>query len=444
MQDGRLLPRVAEHATTEAIMMLCRDCLTLTPDVAVAGPCRGCNSARTLLHPRLAELTIAHIDCDAFFAAIEKRDNPGLKDKPVIVGGGTRGVVSTCCYIARLYGVRSAMPMFKALALCPDAVVVRSNFAAYGEASRAIREKMLALTPLVQAVSIDEAYLDLSGTAHLHGGPPAQSLARLAAEIERDVGITVSIGLSANKFLAKTASELDKPRGFAVIAPEDAARLLGPHPPGFLHGVGPKFAETLLRDGFPTVAHIQRAELKDLIRRYGESGLWLHQRAHGIDTRPVHTDSERKSISNETTFNTDIRDLGALEDQLWKLCVKTADRAKALGLEGAVVTLKLKNKAFKTITRRTSLTDATQLAQTLFRSAKPMLAREADGTAYRLIGIGLSALGPARGDAQDLLDPSIEKRARAERAADTARAKFGGDAVFTGRAAKMVDRKKQE
>lgn len=416
--------------------ILCRDCATPAPDGAKS--CNACHRGRLIRHAQLFQLAIAHIDCDAFFAAIEKRDDPSLKDKPVLVGGGQRGVVSTCCYIARLYGVHSAMPMFKALKACPDAVVVRPNFEKYSAAAKIIREKMSTLTPLVQVVSIDEAYLDLSGTHRLNKASPAEVLARLALEVERDVGISISVGLASNKFLAKTASELDKPRGFAAISVSEAPALLAPHGPDYLHGVGPKLAAKLQRDGFATIGALQQAAQKDLIARYGETGLWLYERAFGRDNRPVHTGGERKSVSAETTFNTDIADLGTLEDQLWRLCVKTADRAKAVHTEGAVVTLKLKTRDFQTLTRRVSLPEATQLAQTIFRAATPMLAREANGRKFRLIGVGISGLQTAAStDAVDLLDPRIKKRAGAERAADLARAKFGKDAVKTGRAARM-------
>lgn len=419
-----------------AMTLICRDCFHF--DDADSTSCPVCNSRRIVSHPSLHRLGVAHIDCDAFFAAIEKRDDPGLKDKAVIVGGGERGVVLTCCYIARLYGVRSAMPMFQALKLCPDATVVKPSRHKYSEAAAIVREKMEALTPLVQPVSIDEAYLDLTGTETVHKAPPAVSLARLAAEIEQDLQITVSIGLAANKFLAKTASELDKPRGFAVIASEEAEALLAPRPVGFLHGVGPKFARKLEQDGFESVGDLQQAELKALIGRYGETGMWLKQVAHGIDNRPVRTDEERKSVSTETTFRTDIADAATLEDQLWRLCVKTADRAKAIGVVGSVITLKLKTADFRPLTRRVSLAEPTQIAQSIFRAARPLLAKEADGRRkYRLIGIGLSELAEHRADEVDLLDPRIAKRAAAERASDAARAKFGKDAVITGRAARM-------
>lgn len=416
---------------------LCRDCQHQSEASLTA--CPACGSRRIVTHDALFHLSIAHVDCDAFYASVEKRDNPALREKPLIVGGGQRGVVTTCCYQARLYGVRSAMPMFKALKLCPDATVIPPDFRKYRDAAKAIRGLMDDLTPLVQQVSIDEAYLDLSGTQRLHGHSPAASLSRLARAVERKVGVTISVGLSGNKFLAKTASELDKPRGFAVIAPEEAEAFLAPHPVSFLHGVGPKFAESLAKDGFHTVEDIQRADLKALIRKYGETGDWLKRCAHGRDNRPVNPEGERKSISSETTFFEDTADLSILEDHLWRLSVKTADRAKAEGVSGRVVTLKLKTSDFHPLTRRVSLAEPTQLAQTVFRTARPLLIREATGRVkYRLIGVGLSELSSWRADAVDLIDPKVAKRAAAERASDKARAKFGAGAVITGRAAKNV------
>lgn len=422
----------AEHGKNMQMWSLCRDCDTVGE--ADWSTCTNCGSGRVLAHPKLSQLSIAHIDCDAFFAAVEKRDNPDLRDKPVIVGGGQRGVVATCCYLARLHGVRSAMPMFKALKLCPEAVVVRPRREAYSTASKQIREKLQALTPLVQMISIDEGYLDLTGTERVNGAIPAAALARIAREIESEIGITISIGLSENKFLAKTASEMDKPRGFAVIAAEDARDLLGPKPIGYLHGVGPAFARKLESAGLKTVSDVQVMDVRDMIGRYGETGLWLYQRANGIDNRPVTPESERKSVSAERTFDRDISDAALLLDRLWLVCEETAERAKRHGVEGTTITLKLKTKQFRSLTRSVSLPTGTQLAQTLFRTAKPLLMRETDrGQAYRLIGIGLTHLQTARGDERDLIDPSVEKRAKAERASDQARDRFGRGSVMTGR-----------
>lgn len=421
---------------------LCRDC-SLVVEGQQTG-CPNCGGDRLLSHARLPQLGIAHIDCDAFYAAIEKRDNPELRNKPVIVGGGTRGVVATCCYIARLDGVRSAMPMFKALKACPNAVVIRPDFEKYSAASKQIRAKLDALTPRVQMVSIDEGYVDLSGTSRLHAHTPAALLATLAREIESEIGITISVGLSANRFLAKMASELDKPRGFAVIAPEDVEAMLGPLPLTAIHGVGPAFAKRLNADGFRIINDVRRADRKSLLVRYGESGQHIWERAHGIDHRPVTPHHERKSVSAERTFNEDISAHDVLEDRLWSVCEETATRAKKHGLAGYVITLKLKRKDFRNLTRSVTLQDPTQLAQTLFRATRPMLLKETRaGTPYRLIGVGISDLVPAGEDRSDLVDETVAKRAAAERAADKARAKFGLDAVQTGRGVRADAAKQQ-
>ena len=396
-------------------------------------------------HPDLDTLSIAHIDCDAFFAAIEKRDNPELKDKPVLVGGGKRGVVATCCYIARLHGVHSAMPMFKALKACPEAVVVPPRREAYSAASKQICEKFQALTPKVQMLSVDEGFLDLSGTARINDAVPARSLSRLAREVEADIGITISIGLSENKFLAKTASELDKPRGFALLAKHEAVAMLADKHVGFLHGVGKQLAKKLERDGYRLVGDLQTAEARDLIRLYGETGLWLHQRSQGIDNRPVRTDTIRKSVSAERTFNEDISDYKLLEDRLWQVCEETAIRAKKSNVEGSTITLKLKSRDFRNLTRSITISTPTNLANVLFRYAKPLLERETkQGRAYRLIGIGISHLEDARWDTRDLVDPGVEKRAKAERASDAARSKFGNASVVTGRAIRLAQHKAQK
>jgi len=410
----------------------CRDCLTERAGRETR--CAACGSLRLVSHDELASLSIAHIDCDAFFAAIEKRDNPALEGKPVIIGGGRRGVVSTACYVARPYGVHSAQPMFKALRNCPHAVVIRPDHRKYSAEGKRIRDMMQAVTPLVQPVSIDEAFLDLSGTERLHGGPPALTLMRLQNRIRAEIGVTVSVGLSHNKFLAKTASDLDKPNGFAVIGRAETLDFLADKPPGFVFGVGPAFARRLAADGFATLADIRAAGDRALAARYGESGLRLSRLARGEDSRPVDPERERKGASAETTFNEDIADLSELEDRLWPLCVKLSDRLKADGVAGQTVTLKLKRADHSTLTRRRGLSAPTQLADTLFREGAALLRPEATGVRFRLIGIGMSELVPASGDAGDLFDEAALKRAAAERAGDQARARFGGDAVIKGRA----------
>jgi DNA polymerase-4 len=420
----------------------CRDCLTAFE--GSRAKCSACGSVRVVSHAKLFELSVAHIDCDAFYASIEKRDRPELTGLPVIVGGGKRGVVSTCCYVARTYGVRSAMPMFKALKACPNAVVIKPRMDLYVEEGRRIREMVRQLTPLVEPVSIDEAYLDLSGTDKLHGAPPAISLMKLQKAVEKELNLTISVGLASNKFLAKTASEADKPRGFFALSIDEAPDYLGPRSVRVIGGVGAQFEKKLNADGIRTVGDIQKMDVKTLIKRYGETGLWLHNCAFGRHDRKVDPDGERKSVSSETTFNEDISDPRMLEDILWRLSQRTADRAKDSGVEGRVVTLKLKTHDFKTFTRRVSLGEATQLAQVIFRVAKPMLARETMGQRYRLLGVSISELVDAKADAMDLADPKALKRAKAERASDKARDKFGDNAVMTGRGVRIQRAREKE
>jgi DNA polymerase-4 len=410
----------------------CRDCLEDVPrDV---GRCPACGSPRLVRHPDLANFTIAHVDCDAFYAAIEKRDDPSLADKPLIVGGGKRGVVSTCCYIARTYGVRSAMPMFQARRLCPQATVIKPDMAKYVRVGREVRALMLELTPLVEPLSIDEAFLDLSGTERLHGMPPAKSLARFARHVEEAIGITISIGLSQNKFLAKLASDLDKPRGYSVIAPKDAPAFLAPRPVTYIWGVGPAMGTALAKAGYRLIADLQRADEVTLMRAFGAEGQRLHRLAYGIDTREVSPDREAKSVSSETTFSNDVSSQRALERDLWLLSEKVSRRLKADGLAGATITLKLKTADFRLRTRARSLDSPTQLAAKIFDVGRDLLRREADGTKFRLIGIGVSALADeADADPADLVDRQGERRAAAEHAVDKLRDKFGRDAVVMGR-----------
>ena len=416
---------------------LCRDCLWLGS--APAARCPRCGSPRVLAHPELERLTIAHVDCDAFYASVEKRDRPELRDRPVIVGGGKRGVVTTACYIARISGVRSAMPMFQANRLCPEAVVLRPDFTKYRAESRRIMDKLGALTPLVQPLSLDEAWLDLKGAERLNGGCAALVLARVQAEIEREVGITVSIGLAANKFLAKIASDLDKPRGFALIGAEEAQDFLSIRPVGILPGVGPAFVKSLERAGYRTVGDLAAAEPRELADRFGAHGLRLSQLARGEDDRAVDPDQARKSVSAETTFETDVSRRPELEDRLWPLCEKVARLARRDDIAGRVVTLKLKTAGFRTLTRRRTLPAATQTARTLFAVGRELLQGEAAGPAYRLIGIGISDLCDAAEAGGDLFAADETRARRSERAVDALRARFGQEAVVSARALKSDD-----
>ncbi len=278
---------------------LCRVCLSFFETGAAPAPkrCPACRSPRILTHPELKTLSIAHMDCDAFYASVEKRDHPEYRDLPLIVGGGTRGVVSTCCYIARIKGVRSAMPMFQALKLCPEAVVVKPRMAEYVAVSREIRAMMEALTPSIEPLSLDEALLDLTGTARLHGAPPAVLLAGLVRDMEAKLGITGSIGLSHNKFLAKIASDLDKPRGFSVIGVAETEAFLLPKSVSIIWGVGAATRAQLEKAGIRTIADLRRWDRVDLSVRFGSMGDRLWHLSRGLDTRRVSRDEPVKSIS---------------------------------------------------------------------------------------------------------------------------------------------------
>jgi len=412
---------------------LCRDCLETFPSGA---RCPACGSPRTLAHDELLDLSIAHMDCDAFYASVEKRDDPSLEGKPVIIGGGRRGVVSTACYIARIRGVRSAMPMFKALKLCPDAVVIKPRMEVYAQVSRQIRALMEDLTPAIEPLSLDEAFLDLTGTARLHGAPPAVMLAKLVKTMREELGLTGSIGLSHNKFLAKIASDLDKPHGFSVIGAAETADFLHDKPVSLIWGVGQATRTALDTAGIRTISDLLRWDKTDLIARFGAMGDRLWHLARGQDARRVSANTPMKSISNETTFSEDTGDLDILDGHLWRLSEKVADRAKAKAIAGRVVTLKLKRANHAILTRRVALRDATQLADTLYRTARGLMDQLDDTAPYRRIGVGLSDLVPQDNAdlSGDLLDPDAKSRASAERATDSIRKKYGAGAILKGRA----------
>ena len=416
-------------------MIACRDCFE---HCACGNPgagwrCPACGSPRQLAHPERDSLNIAHVDCDAFYAAVEQRDTPALRNGPLIIGGGKRGVVATCCYIARTFGVRSAMPMFKALQLCPGASVIKPDMTKYATVSRQIRALMLELTPLVEPLSIDEAFLDLAGTQRLHHASPALSLARFAKKVETEIGVTVSVGLSYCKFLAKIASDLDKPRGFAIIGQAEARSFLAPKPVTLIWGVGKAAQERLAKDGLNLIGDLQARGESDLMRRYGAEGRRLYQLAMGMDVRPVSPEHETRSISAETTFNTDIADLAELERHLFSLCEKLHRRLKSQEFCTSAISLKLKTADFRLRTRAVSGLPPTQLAGRLFEAGRALLAREAKGTRFRLIGIGTNALLPAaEADHADLADRHVIKEKAAEDAIDRLREKFGKDAVVRG------------
>ena len=409
---------------------LCRDCFATDAGTA----CGACGSDRVVRHRELARLAIAHVDCDAFYAAVEKRDDPGLRDRAVLVGGSRRGVVMAACYNARRFGIRSAMPMFEALRACPDAAVIRPDMKKYAAVSREIRGLLNDVTPAVEPISIDEAVLDLSGTDRLHRAAPAATLARLARRIEDEVGITVSTGLSYNRFLAKIASGMDKPRGFFVIGKGDARRFLAGQPVTLIWGVGEAMRKRLAADGIATVGDLQGMEEETLARRYGAMGRRLARLSRGDDSRPVAGGSRRKSLSAETTFAEDLTRLDDLKKRLWPLAEKVSRRLKAERIGARTIAVKLKRADFRIRTRSTTLAHATQMAETMYRAGVRLVEKEVDGTPWRLIGIGTANYVPAEeADPPDLADPRSLRRRDVERAIDSIRERFGEGSIGHGR-----------
>lgn len=382
---------------------LCRDCGQLDDLPPPSRRCSACGSPRLVAHAELTDLSIAHIDCDAFYASIEKRDAPALLDRPVIVGGGQRGVVLTCCYVARLSGVRSAMPMFKALKACPDAIVIKPDMAKYRAVGRQVRDLMRAATPLIQPLSIDEAFLDLTDADQRQHVPPALILSALARRIEHEAGVTVSIGLSYNKFLAKIASDLDKPRGFAVLGRGEALDFLGPRSVGLIWGVGAALQQRLERDGIRTITELRGRPEQELVARYGTIGRRLARFARGEDQRPIDPNSPIKSVSVETTFARDRSGFDELAAALGSLCERLAERLVKAQQAAAGISLKLKTSDFRILNRSRRLADPTQRADGLYAAAVPLLRRAVDGTSFRLIGIGADRLAePGQADPPDL------------------------------------------
>lgn len=375
------------------------------------------------------------MDCDAFYASVEKRDNPELANKPVIIGGGRRGVVSTACYVARVRGVKSAMPMYQALKLCPDAVVVRPRMDEYVKASKAIRKIMQDLTPDVEPLSLDEAFIDMTGTTKLHGAPPAVMLAKLINRMQDEVGLTGSIGLSHNKFLAKVASDLEKPRGYSVIGVAETAEFLQNKPISLIWGVGSVSQDALDKAGIRVFKDLLRWDRRDLSVRFGSLGDRLWYLARGQDRRRVTANAAIKSISNETTFSEDTSNPNILDGHIWRLAEKVSDRAKARDLAGSVVTLKLKRADHSLLSRRLSLREPTQIADRIYRTARNLFDQTSHAGSYRLIGVGISNLVSETNShlTGDLLDPNEQNRAKAERATDQIRAKFGSGSIVKGR-----------
>ncbi len=366
-----------------------------------------CGAIRLMSHSELFDLSIAHIDCDSFYASVEKRDRPELYDKPLIVGRAEgRGVVTTACYLARRFGVHSAMPMFKALEKCPHATIIPPDMAKYKQVSNQIRTFFLDATPQIEPVSLDEAYLDLSVQYRLDPRPPAIVLAEIAQRIEQDIGVSVSVGLSYNKALAKLASDMNKPRGFSVIGRKEAQPLLAAMPVEKIHGVGGAAARRLHEAGIQTISQLQQTPEARLIALFGKFGRHLASYAHGEDKRKVTPNRPTKSISNETTFLHDVRDFSALSETLYPLCERVSQRLKTAKLGGSTIVLKLKTSDFRTLSRNHALIHPTQQTDTIFTWAHHLLEKEADGRAFRLIGVGVAELEPGlHADPPDLFAP---------------------------------------
>jgi DNA polymerase-4 len=380
---------------------LCRDCCLILD--APQAACASCGGTRLVAHAEIATLGIAHIDCDAFYASVEKRDRPELEHEPVIVGhAGGRGVVVTACYVARKFGARSAMPMFQALELCPQATVIQPDMAKYKRASEQIRTVFGAATSVVEPLSLDEAYLDLTDDYRTEAPPAAEALAAIAARIESEVGITVSIGLSCNKFLAKLASDLHKPRGFSVIGRAEAKSFLAPLPVRKIHGVGSVTARRMEAGGLATIGDLQALTEQELAARFGKFGKRLALFAHGNDDRRVTPWRPAKSISAETTFRQDTGSADRLREIAAPLCERVAAQLARKGLAGRSVVLKLKTSDFRILTRTRGFAHPTQRAALIFESIADLIGKEADGRTFRLIGVGVADLAEA--DAADPAD----------------------------------------
>ena len=427
----------------DAPRALCRDCLASFAQTSGTRRCPDCGSPRVLSGVDSSDLNLAHVDCDAFYASVEKRDNSALAEKPLIVGGdGRRGVVSTACYIARTFGVRSAMPMATALRVCPHAVVVPPDMAKYAGVAREIRTLMFELTPLVEPISIDEAFLDLTGCEGVHGAGAARTLAKFARRVETEIGVTVSVGLSYCKFLAKLASEIDKPRGFATIGREEARMRLAPLSVDRLWGVGKVSGQRLRSLGFSVIGELQTLDQADAVARLGEDGRRLWRLANGIDDRRVTTERETKSISAEITFEHDVDDPGELSRALLGLCERVATRLKRAGLAAGGVTLKMRMPDFKLRTRSRSGLAPTQLAPRLFGTARALLEAQPAGEHYRLIGVAAADLRPGEdADEIDLIEGDRRREKARESAIDALRDKFGSGAVVRGLAFRPAPRR---
>jgi len=386
---------------------------------------------------------IIHIDMDAFFASIEQRDNPAYRGKPLIVGAqpGTRGVVAAASYEARRFGVRSAMPISEAVRRCPAGIFVRPRMEAYEHESQAVMRILGSFSPVVEQVSIDEAFLDMTGTEKLLG-TPLQAAKKIAVRIQEKLAITASIGIAPNKFLAKIASDLNKPNGIAEAPFEEKAIIdwLAPMPAGRVWGIGKKTNAVLTRMGINTIGDLQKLSLEVLAERFGKQGEDLYALSRGIDDRPVAEEGEARSISREHTFNVDSHDREAWKGVLFSLAQDVARRARSAGVKGATIVLIYRKTDFSKHTKRKPLAYPTNVAKFIYEGALDLL-DEVNDKALRLIGVGLTGLGSEEQTDLFAQEPKAAALEVAEAAVDRITQKYGDEVIGKGR---EMGRKKTE
>jgi DNA polymerase-4 len=374
---------------------------------------------------------ILHVDMDAFFASVEVRHRPELRGRPVVVGGlGPRGVVSSASYEARVYGVRSAMPTARARALCPAAVFLPPDFAAYSAASEVVMRIFRDVTPLVEPLSLDEAFLNVTGAIRLLGRPAAIAAA-IRRRVARDQGITCSVGVAPTKFVAKLGSTLAKPDGLLVVPRDQVLEFLHPLPVSALWGVGERAAEVLQRLGLTTVGHIAHAPRGMIRAALGEAAAaHLHELASGRDPRPVSPEHVEKSIGAEVTFDTDIADPVVIRRALLALAGKVGKRLRQAGQVGRTVSIKVRLADFRTVSRSRTLPTATDVAREIFETAWALFEALRPGDRIRLVGVRVEGLAAGESAPRQLAlgEPARGWR-EAEAAVDAAAARFGGSAV---------------
>jgi DNA polymerase IV len=373
--------------------------------------------------------TIMHVDMDAFYASVEERDRPELAGRPIIVGADPkgRGVVSAASYQARRFGVHSAMPIGRAARLCPDGVFLPVDMDKYVRVSRDIMAILAGFTPLLEPLSIDEAFLDVTHSRALHGDGEAQARS-IKSSIHAKVGLTASVGVAANKFIAKVASELEKPDGLVVVPPGTEAVFLSPLPIRHLWGVGRVTGAELESMGIRTIGRLASVPAGDLRARFGKHGPLLHELARGVDERPVEPFAPPKSMGAEQTFGTDHRDMERLSATLRSQAERVARELRAEGYTGRTVTLKLRFADFSTITK-SHTDDPTQDGLKIYREASALLARVPLRRPVRLIGVSVSELGPAGAGQLSLLGPDTARRERLARALDRLVERFGDESI---------------